>query len=167
MAGTVVANADSLFEWDSANKRYVFPEKLDFQKEPFATVIPSRSVSFKVHKSEGLANSALSHHREGAKYKQVDGEWIKVWSFYEPTNCEKCQAPLDSERDKNENYWGQKTEWLRSPLHKGSHIFAPFLCLECYKPEAELADEREEARRWRAKQKHEKWLEQEKARYRR
>lgn len=115
-------NGDGLYGIDngkSGHDRYIYPDNLTFDKEPFATVIPNRSGSaFKVHKNEGLANGALSHHREGAKYRQEDGVWVKVWQFYEPVDCEKCGSKLDPDRDKS-------IRWLRSPLHKGPAIFAP------------------------------------------
>lgn len=148
---------DTLFEEDRTQKghsRYSFPDQLSFNKEPFATVIPTRAAgTFKVHKTEGLANSALSHHHEGAKYKQMHGVWVKVWEFYDPTNCESCGNFLDEERDGYKDYWGRKTEWLQSPLHKGSLIFAPFLCRICYDAEEEIVMDRQKAKAWRVEQK--------------
>ena len=70
---------------------YEYPDVLTFQTEPFATVIPSRSPAFKVHRTEGLANSALAHHRNGAKYELINGTWTKKWEFNtNPTNCDNC-----------------------------------------------------------------------------
>lgn len=146
-------NGDGLYTRDPNSRKYTFPERLNFDKEPFATVIPGRaSGTFKVHKTEGLANSALSHHGEGAKYKQENGVWVKVWEFYEPEDCESCGTLLNSERDKKRNVYGS-TKWYRSPLHRGSHIFAPFLCKNCHDKEEQVVDDREKAKRWRAEEK--------------
>jgi len=148
-------NGDGLYEYDRETRKYTFPDVLDFKTEPYATVIPHRSGSaFKVHKTEGLANGALSHHKEGAKYKQENGKWVKVWEFREPTECDNCHQPLVAERDKSKDYYGHDKYWLRSPLHKGSHIFAPFLCRRCYNAEEEVRQDRLRAKQWQREQKN-------------
>lgn len=145
-------NGDGLYETDPKDRnKYIFPDQLSFVKEPYATVIPYRSPAFKVHKTEGLANAALSHHNKGAKYKQEAGVWVKVWEFYTPTECEHCGLPLDPERDKSDAGWYRV--WLRSPLHRGSHIFAPFLCINCYTNEQNIVEDRDKARQWQREQK--------------
>lgn len=147
-------SGDGLYEIDPNNRnKYIFPDQLNFQKEPFATVIPYRSTTFKVHKTEGLANSALSHHGCGAKYKQENGVWVKIWEFYEPEVCENCDAVLTDRDSVNHYYRHGHDKWLRSPLYKGSKIFAPFLCRACYDREDEVVTERQKARQWRAEQK--------------
>lgn len=148
-------NGDGLYEYDYQTRVYTYPDVLNFDREPFATVIPSRSVStFKVHKTEGLANSALSHHKQGAKYKQENGVWVKVWEHNSnPTNCESCNAGLDPDRDKTGGPYNYSKEWLRSPLHKGAAIFAPYRCRVCFEAEQEVVNDRKKAREWRAEQK--------------
>jgi len=135
-------------------RQYTYPDTIDAQVEPFATVVPSRSPSFKVHRSEGVANSALSHHKQGAKYELVDGVWTKRWEFYEPTNCENCNGVLDENRDKTGSYY--RNDWLRSPLWRGSHIFAPFLCRTCYEYEDKVVNDREAAKKWRKEEQRRK-----------
>lgn len=153
MVGGRLPNSDGLYDQDPETRKYIFPDQLSFHKEPFATVIPYRSPAFKVHKSEGLANSALSHHKEGAKYKQENGVWVKTWEFYEPIECESCHLLLDETRDRTRNYYGRYGDYYRSPLHKGSEIFAPFLCLSCYENEDAIVRDRQKARQWAAEQK--------------
>lgn len=149
-------SSESLYTQDPQTREYIFPDVLAFDKEPFATVIPYRSPSFKVHKTEGLANSALSHHKQGAKYELVNGVWTKRWEFKEPDNCEVCGVGL-SDRDRTKTHYAyQKGTRLRSPIHKGSAIFAPYLCLECYKGETAIAEEKQKARQWQAEQKRRK-----------
>jgi len=146
-----MVNGDGLYEIDPQNRRkYIFPDTLNFQKEPFATVIPPRSTTFKVHKTEGLANSALSYHGEGAKYKQENGVWVKVWEFKVAENCETCDAIL-GEDDRRSSYYGDNH--YRSPLHRGPQIFAPYLCKVCFTAEDWVVTDRNRARAWRAEQK--------------
>lgn len=147
----MAVNSDGLYERDPQDiNKFIFPDKLSFVKEPFATVIPWRSPPFKVHKTEGLANSALSHHGQGAKYKQVDGVWIKVWEFYEPTECENCQNPLSDDDEVSHYFRNRHDRWHRSPLYRGATLFAPFLCKECFNKEQAVVDDRAKARAWRA-----------------
>lgn len=153
-----MVNGDGLYEYDRATREYTFPDKLDFQKEPFATVIPARNTAFKVHKTEGLANSALAYHKQGAKYKQENGAWVKVWEFYDPEACEKCTLPLDPTRDQKPiaHYYREYNKWYRSPLHKGAEIFSPFLCKTCYDEEKKVVDDRYAAKQWAAEQRRRK-----------
>lgn len=152
-----MASSDTLYTQDPQTRDYVYPDTLSFNKEPFATVIPYRSPSFKVHRTEGLANSALSHHREGAKYELKAGVWTKIWEFKVPDDCESCGSPLDKERDTHRNYYGQPSnKWFRSPLWTGSVILTPYLCAPCYERENREYEDKQKARQWAQEQKRRK-----------
>lgn len=150
-------SSDSLYSRDPDDiHKYIFPDTLTFDKEPFATVIPYRTPSFKVHRTQGLANSALTHHKQGAKYELIDGVWHKCWEFKDPEDCDSCGIGLDPSRDRFRNYYGNQTGWLRSPLHKGSAIDQPYLCLNCYEAEVTVVEDKKKARDFAAEQKRRK-----------
>lgn len=138
---------------DPQTRQFVFPDTIEIQ-EPFATVVPYRSGNdFKVHRTEALANSALAYHKQGAKYQQIDGKWVKVWEFKVPDNCHNCNDLLNEDRDRRPTQWGSKGEWYRSPLWRGTAIFKPYLCKPCFDKEDEAVRDRQKAKAFRAEQK--------------
>jgi hypothetical protein len=98
----------------------------------WATYVEDRSPQFKVHSSEGLANSAVGYHYPGTtvvKYKLQDGEW-QVYETYEtPKTCAWCEQPF------------VKVMWSR--LHfrpreaKGPEYRKPVICADCHKKDYE------------------------------
>ncbi len=71
-----------------------FPETLPSNESMFATFIPARTPEFKVHRTEGLAHSALgqrSYDESYAKYEMKDGQWVKVFEYVPQTEgCGIC-----------------------------------------------------------------------------
>lgn len=124
------------------SRRYVFPDSIPAETAQFATVIPYRTPEFKVHKSEGLANSALANRNQGAKYKLENGAWVKVWEYKEPTHCDNCeqQEPPDA---------GYR--WFSTPRdYRGPAIEAPNWCPPCIQEAADARRRIEQERKDRA-----------------
>jgi len=98
----------------------------------WATHVPNRSPAFKVHSSEGLANSAVGYHFPGVtvtKYKLTDGEWAVHTVFEVPPVCDRCSKEFTTDR------WGRKQvdrPYKRSGNAKYSD---PCICRPCYDKE--------------------------------
>lgn len=102
-----------------------FPDVIERpQTHVWATLVPMRSPEFKVHQSEGFANSALGQrglYESYAKYELVNGSWVKRFEYHPPTHCSQCG-----------NAFANKVEITRKTrFYSGLRWNAPLICREC------------------------------------
>lgn len=117
----------------------------------WATHVPGRSPVFKVHSSEGLANSAIGYHFPGVtvtKYKLVDGEWAVHQVFEKPESCDWCGGTFIIHQ------YGRDYTYARRPYNpRTTHakFNLPVICESCYQKDykaqrAEIEKQRELAK---------------------
>lgn len=108
-----------------------FPDTIpSAEAHVWATMIPDRSPEFKVHKSEGLANSAMGNrgiNESYAKYELVDGVWHKRYEYIPPDVCDRCNGPFVGTRPYDTGRNRQRY------LYKGVGYLAPVICNTCYR----------------------------------
>lgn len=133
-----------------------FPDTIpNAEAHVWATMIPLRAPEFKVHKNEGLANSALGNrgvNEKFAKYELVEGLWHKRFEYIPPDKCERCSGPFVGKRPYESGRNKQKY------FYKGPGYLAPILCNTChasdyeeYTREARERREREQLAQLQAK----------------
>lgn len=106
-----------------------FPDTIpNDEAHVWATMIPLRAPEFKVHKNEGLANSAIGNRsvdESYAKYELVDGIWVKRLEYIPGTNCDNCHQPFYG----NLSYDDGRNRKVY--FYKGPKYLAPVICHKC------------------------------------
>jgi hypothetical protein len=125
-----------------------FPDTMPASVNMWATYIPNRSPEFKVHKNEGLANSAMGQrdlNESYAKYALRGGEWVKVYEYQPKHFCDWCSKNLhENEKDARGRY---RTTRYRPPHSKKPKWQQPVICAGCYNTAvAQKRREEQEAR---------------------
>jgi hypothetical protein len=109
----------------------------------WATYVHGRSPQFKVHSSEGLANSAIGYHYPQStvvKYKLQDGEWQEFEAYEPPTNCDWCNGTFLTRGYVNREH----ISYHRPRYAPGPEFKKPVICFACH--EKEYNEHREKAR---------------------
>lgn len=112
-----------------------FPDTIPHaEAHVWATLIPGRTPEFKVHRTEGLANSAMSQrgvYASFAKYELVDGEWKRRFLYVPRSACDRCKAP----------YAIHETGYSRmrniDSTFDGPNYLAPVICNMCNREDEE------------------------------
>lgn len=135
-----------------------FPPSIPANENTVATFIPSRSPEFKVHKTPGLAHSALGQrgfYDARAKYELRDGEWQRVWAYVPPDNCRRCNrryADVLAEQARQAqavNRFYRPAKYHADPTHTGPGWNAEpvcKICVEQIKQDTDKAEQEESAR---------------------
>lgn len=132
-----------------------FPPTIPAAVQSVASFIPGRNPEFKVHKSAGLAHSALGQrgfYDARAKYVLRDGEWQRDWAYVPPKNCRRCDrryedVVLSEQRKTNRGGW--RTKYHHDPTYTGPVWCSEPVCIICVreiKQEADKAEQEEAAR---------------------
>lgn len=132
-----------------------FPPTIPAADQSVATFIPGRNPEFKVHKSAGLAHSALGQRGFGdrkAKYEFHNGEWKRVWAYVPPANCRRCSRRYDdvvASEQARRTHRGWITKYQHDPSYDGPVWCSEPVCIICVREiraETEKAEEEAAAR---------------------
>ena len=127
---------------------FEFPDTLPSKESMFATYIPARTPEFKVHRTEGLAHSALgqrNYNESYAKYEMKEGQWVKVFEHHPADACGLCggtfQVTHPSGRTGVFRYesYAKVPKWQKEPI-----------CHNCYTTQREKQRRIDEEKRERA-----------------
>lgn len=113
-----------------------FPDTIPANDAQFATFVPFRKPEFKVHRTEGLAHSAMAQRGYGeayAMYQLIQGFWVKVYEYQPPTDCGDCGNPIGDTK------WGFP-DYCKPVLRKKWN--SPPICRTCYYKQTEERDSR-------------------------
>lgn len=116
----------------------MFPDVISQRQQGvWATKIPYRNPEWKIHESEGKANSALSQrgmYESFAKYQLIGNDWHKVFAYVPSDTC-RCDQKYTDVFQKHfshrSSYTLGKFMLDDKRLYKGD---LP-LCYECYETE--------------------------------
>lgn len=137
---------------------FEFPDTLPSTESQYATYIPWRTPEFKVHRTEGLAHSALgqrSYDEPYAKYELKGGVWHKVFEYQPADVCGFCKGslrvgtPSGGWRYSRNESLSKAPKWTKKPI-----------CRNCYniqneQRKREMQEQRERAELARLSKKYE------------
>lgn len=119
-----------------------FPDTMPSKEVQYATYIPARQPAFKVHNTQGLANSAVGQrnwNEPWAKYELQGGDWVKVDEYQPPTNCSMCGNQF--------NRWDNGKIIYHTSVAKVAKYKKRPICSNCYNTQrAQQRREEEEQR---------------------
>jgi hypothetical protein len=105
-----------------------FPDTIPSKESMWATYIPARSPEFKVHKTLGLARSAMgqrSYDESYALYEMQGGQWVKTFEYHPAEMCGICGWRFNNGTDRwarvRYESMSKASKWTKGPI-----------CAKCY-----------------------------------